>query len=147
MKSLALANGDIDIGAGRRAAVVAGKSKLLQDLALWLHEPYGLGPTTPRFGSLLTSYIGSSDEEAMIGSVVLEVRRILALYQAAQQEKLTRARREGTLGLWSRGEVLQEITSVKAKINLDAVIVTVRLKVLGQDGEQTMTIDLPTGAV
>ena len=129
MRSFRVRDGDLDIGAGRRAEFVDGEEKLMQDLSLWLLEPLGIGPTTPNFGSQLPDMVGAPDAEEEVAEVESEVGRILSIYQANQIERLREARDRGVLQNWSKSEILNDIVSVTARsqddaINVDAVIVT-----------------------
>jgi hypothetical protein len=148
MKSLRIVDGDIQLSVARRADFVYGKQKLFQDLQLWLFEPFGIGPTSPNFGSYLGSYVGHADLEAAAADIEAEVRRVLSLYQTWQMERLTKARDRRELGYWSRAEILEEIVEVKTKIRHDAVAVRVKLRTLAQ-AQQSLTIqfDVPTSGL
>ncbi len=142
MKCLRILDGDISFTTGRRAEFVYGKDKLLQDLKLWLMEPFGIGPTTPSFGTSLNEMIGEDRADALVAKVRAEIQRVLSLYQAFQFERLRLAKKNGTLAYWSRQEILQEITDVRVNATLDRVEVVVSLTTMSQAG-QNNAVSLP----
>lgn len=117
MKSIQIQNGDINVSAGN-LQFVTGSSKLAQDLNLWLQEPLegsppiGPGFTTPSFGSLLNSYIGSDNQQLMQAQVQAEILRILGLYQKNQMIALQKAQTISALTLWNKSEIIQQVTSI-----------------------------------
>jgi hypothetical protein len=139
LKSLRIADGDLQIVPGGAAAVVEGREKLVQDLAIWLMTPIGSSPLAPGFGSALPGMIGEADTDALTLSVESEVGRILGLYQANQLERLKASRDAGNLAVWNRSELLDEIVSVHASASDVAVYVTAVLNTAS--GQQ---IVLPT---
>lgn len=130
MKTVRITNGDIVLSVSRRMDFVYGQEKLVQDLKHWLAEPMGLGPTTRTFGSYLSEYIGTDDPESMKTLVSAEVKRVLGLYQAHQMRRLTQAKKNGTLGMWSRQEVLEEVVGVEVSSDLDAVSVHISVRTM-----------------
>lgn len=148
MKSIAIKDGDIDLALSRRMDFVRGKQKLLQDLRMWLSEPYGIGPTTPQFGSTLSDMIGTEDPELAAVQINAEVRRILGLYQSHQMERLRIAKARGTLGSWSRSEILQNVVDVASVVNLDKVRVVVKIRTLNENIEDLrFDVTITTGGV
>lgn len=133
MKTLRLKDGDLSIDLGRRLEFVRGRDKLLQDLKLWLLEPLGTGFTTPSFGSLVEGFIGSDDPEEVAADLAAEIRRVILLYQRWQLERITAARTEGTLGYWTKSEIIEEIVEVKTRAVYDTVEVKISLKTLTGD--------------
>lgn len=136
MKSFRVVDGDMEIGASRRASVVIGTPKLIQDLSMWLLEPFGTGFTTPSFGSLLNSYVardsagrlqgafvGRQSATQMQAEVEAEVDRVLNLYQQAQIQKIRQAQIDGRLYLYTRAEILDAINSVTSSTDADRAIV------------------------
>lgn len=143
MKNLRIIDGDIVLGIGNHLAMVTGKDKLLQDLRLWLIEPFGTGFTTPNFGSLLSGYIGELNPEEQLSEIEDEVRRILGIYQAHQMENIRAAQSRGELSSYSKKEILNVIKTVEASAVRDAILVKVVIQNLS-DTEIIipLTIDL-----
>lgn len=130
MRSLQIRDGDLVLGVGRRAALVYGKEKLLQDLRLWLLEPFGMGFTTKQWGSRLGEFVGGSNPELFQAEVESEIRRILTLYQAWQYERVQQAQYDGQTRNWSRSEILAEITEVSSQVFMDRIVVRVEIRTL-----------------
>lgn len=116
MKNFKIHEGDLVLGPTKHVEMVRGRSKLIQDLSLWLLEPLGTGWTTPGFGSTLWERIGGQMSEENIAEAVSEVERVLALYQQDQVQKVQQARLQGRLGLYSRTEILDVIEDVRAQV-------------------------------
>ena len=102
------------MGPGKRLEFAGGSEKLLQELRLWIGEPLGIGPTTPRFGSILSDLIGSSEVPSHLIEAEGEVRRILGLFRASQSATIQEDYDLGTMSRWLPSEVLKEVVSVKA---------------------------------
>lgn len=102
------------MGPGKRLVFAGGEEKLLQELRLWIGEPLGIGPTTPRFGSILSSLIGSSEVSSHLIEAEGEVRRILGLFQAHQSSMVQEDYDMGSMSRWHPSEILSEVISVRA---------------------------------
>lgn len=136
MKNFRVAGGDLVLNSARRVDTVTGEQKLLQDLTLWLLEPVGTGFIDPSFGSKLDTFIGLTAD--MADSVTEEIQRVLNRYQNNQAERIKNAQRNGQIYLFTRREVLWEITSVLSSTDKDRVAVTAKIKTAsGKD----LTID------
>lgn len=134
MRSLRIKDGDISLGPGRRAEFVDGRDKLIQDLKLWLMEPFGRGFLTPNFGSVLYEEIGAGGAESRLLEIEEEIRRVLELYQAWQVERLRSAKQNGLLQNFSKSEVLNVIESIEARADGTTVFVDIRVSTLGDAG-------------
>lgn len=143
MRSMKVVDGDLVIGPGRRADMVEGEEKLLQDLSLWLMEPLGVGETTPSFGSQLPDLIGQADPNTLTLEVQTEVSRLLSLYQANQLERLRSDRDAGLLSNWTKAELLDEIVDVSAITDgLDRVLVTAKIRnAVGATVDLSLSVD------
>jgi hypothetical protein len=139
LRSLRVKDGDIALDSSHRASFVVGDRKLLQDLALWLMEPLGVGLTTPDFGSQLWDLIGSVNPSARAAEVEAEVSRILSLYQATQFARIKSARDNGTLYLFAPSEILNKIESVVATPVDDRVDVSVKIQT-ASGGQMTIPL-------
>ena len=122
-----------------------GKKKLIEDLQRWLEEPIGTGFTTPNFGSLLNTYIGSNGFSLSTNSIDNEILRVLQLYQGQQMLDLRYAQNAAKLSNWNKSEIIQNIVSIESIVDGTSIIshvyintldnVTVSLDIyLGNDG-------------
>jgi phage baseplate assembly protein W len=117
--SIQLLNGDIAV-TGSTFNYVTGLDKLMQDMQLWILEPYGTDLMHSTFGSMLDSYIGtiiSSTAQQMIQS---EVLRVLSNYQQLQLKRYT-----ANPTKFSPDELLNTINSVSVQIQYSSVYVVV----------------------
>lgn len=142
MRSFRVENGDLALSPGRIVDFVQGQNKLVQDLTLWLLEPYGIGYTTPAFGSLLLSMIGTAFGEGQLADVESEVNRILELYQANQFQRIKAARDNGKLYLYTKREILNQIGQITSTQLLDHAQIQVGIKTAsGQDTQIAAILD------
>jgi hypothetical protein len=138
MKNFRITDGDLDLGQSKRADLVTGRDKLIQDLVLWLLEPLGTGYSTPGFGSLLNSivtvgtrsrregrFIGQEFTEDLAVEVEAEIDRVLSLYQQNQVQNIRAARIAGRLYLYSKTEILDSINGITSSRDGDRAIINV----------------------
>lgn len=130
MKTLQVQNGDIQLDSGGRLLFRRGSDKLVQDLTLWLKEPYGTSFTAPSYGSTLVSMIGSSMDSGTTALVQSEVTRILNLYQSQQILSLQTAQNLSQLSNWNKSEIIGSINSVSVSQYYTSVIVEIVLTTL-----------------
>jgi len=130
MKTLQVQNGDIQLDSGGRLLFRRGSDKLVQDLTLWLKEPYGTSFTAPSYGSTLTSMIGGSMDSGTTALVQSEVSRILNLYQSQQILSLQTAQNLSQLSNWNKSEIIGSINSVSVSQYYTSVIVEIVLTTL-----------------
>lgn len=129
MKTLALANGDLVVGAGGHRTV-SGSEKVRQEIALALGEYWG----TDRFhadqwGSVLTDYLGQPIDTA--GSLEFDVRteiaRVLANYVAIQTTEIYNDYLDGRRSRFDTADVIRSVDSIDvAKVN-DSFRITIAL--------------------
>ena len=112
MKTLQVGNGDLQKDSGGRLQFVQGNSKLLQDLTLWLKENYGIGFTTPNFGSTLPAMVGSAITRSSMNEIQAEVQRVITLYQTQQFLALRQAQTTSQLANWNKSEIINSINSI-----------------------------------
>ena len=144
MNTITVSNGDIQMNSGK-IQFSTGKKKLIEDLQRWLEEPIGTGFTTPNFGSLLNTYIGSNGFSLSTNSIDNEILRVLQLYQGQQMLDLRYAQNAAKLSNWNKSEIIQNIVSIESIVDGTSIIshvyintldnVTVSLDIyLGNDG-------------
>jgi hypothetical protein len=129
MKALALSNGDLVVG-HQGHSTVSGSSKIRQDLALALGEPLGDDRFHPEWGSVLPFYIGgpvSDDVQAIVRS---EVSRVLSNYIAVRDEYILEDRLSGSGSRFDSSDVVSSVDSISAKVDMDAIRITVALTTL-----------------
>jgi len=112
MKTLQVSNGDLALDSGGRLQFVVGTNKLVQDLALWLEEQYGVGFTTPNFGSMLYSMVGGPITSNTLSQIQAEIQRILSLYSAQQLQKLQNLQQSSQLSYYNKSEIIQNIGDI-----------------------------------
>ena len=130
MKTLQVTNGDLALDSGGRLQFLQGTNKLVQDLALWLQEPYGIGFTTPSFGSTLPGLIGGESTASTIALVQSEVQRIISLYQSQQIISLQNAQNLSQLGNWNKSEIINSINNIDVQQNYTSILVNVSITTL-----------------
>lgn len=129
--SLAVVNGDLAIGPGRRFETVSGQQKLKQDLMLWVLERFGQDPSYVGYGSHLDEFIGSIASVDVTNEIRNEILRLLQQYQALQYNKV-RTETVQLLGksTLSADEIINTIDSVNVKVTATLVLAQVRLTTL-----------------
>ena len=129
MKTITVSNGDIQMNSGK-IQFSTGKQKLIEDLQRWLEEPLGTGFTTPNFGSLLNTYIGSNSFGLNTNSVDNEVLRVLQLYQGQQVLDLKYAQSAAKLSNWNKSEIIQNILSIESAVQGTSIVCKITLTTL-----------------
>ena len=130
MKTLQVKNGDLVLDSGGRPVFITGSTKLVQDLSLWLNEEYGVGYTTPNFGSTLNELIGGGITQGSIAQVQSEISRVLELYRSQQIQDLLEAQQLQQLGNWNKSELIQSIGPIQVTPGYGFLQVTVALTTL-----------------
>lgn len=119
--SFAVAEKDIQLK-GSHVGLAYGRSKLIQDLSLWLTERYRSDRFHSNYGSILDGFIGEVMDPMTAHEVEAEVLRVLQNYQAVQYRRM----QEDPTSL-SPEEVLIEVEDVNAKVDFDSVVVVVSI--------------------
>lgn len=83
--SLMLSGGDLST-ASSMLQTVSGTEKLKQDIHAWLTEAYQIDRFHPKYGSLMTSYIGQPMNVDSVFAVQVEVARVLSNLQSYQKQ-------------------------------------------------------------
>lgn len=142
MKTLALASGDLVVGQSGHE-VVRGASKIRQDLALALGEPYGTDRFHPTLGSVLPSYLGEPITQEIQSLVVTEVARVIQQYIDTQAAEVLRDGLSESRTRYETADVVSRVDSVDAHVDLDSIRVRVALTTLsGQSVSVTRTVNL-----
>ena len=83
--SLMLSGGDLST-ASSMLQTVSGTEKLKQDIHAWLTEAYQIDRFHPKYGSLMTSYIGQPMNVDSVFAIQVEVARVLSNLQSYQKQ-------------------------------------------------------------
>lgn len=140
-KSLAIVNGDLAIGPGRKFESVSGRDKLLQDLKLWVLEKIGTDPATPGYGSRLDggiedgtnvpSFIGRIAQDQTVMEIRSEIIDLIIRFQAMQYDSIrAETIRYGGHNTMSADQVVSTIESVDIKFVGTMVIAQVKIGTL-----------------
>lgn len=144
--SFAIINGDLSIGSGRRFETVSNKSKLAQDLELWVLEKIGTDPLLQGFGSHLDEFIGGIISIDSINQIRNEILRLVQQYQAMQYNKI-RTETIKYLGktTLSSDEVINSIDSVDIKqVSGTLLLVQVKISTLAHS---QLRLTIPVGGL
>lgn len=132
MKTLALANGDLVVGAAGHRTISGGR-KIRQELALQLGERYQSDRFHPDMGSILIEYIGAPIDDETEMMVRDEVSRVIAQYIAIQQREVLRDHLAQRMSRFDASDVVVGIENVVAQVGFDTVRVSASL--ITQSGE------------
>lgn len=137
MKTFEIRNGDLVIGPGG-FGTITGPTKLRQDLAVAVREPYASDRFHPRWGSMLDTFVGQVSNPYSQSAVASEVHRLLGNYIAVQQDQITSDATRGVKPRYGTGEVISSVDSVQTIQTMDRLSVKVSLRTLS--GEQVTLI-------
>ena len=130
MKTLQVKNGDLALDTGGRLQFVIGSNKLVQDISLWLQEDFGIGFTTPNFGSILQGLIGSGITSSSVSTVQAEVSRVISLYRAQQIQTLQAIQQSSQLSNYNTSEIIQSVSDITVAQGTGFISVLVSLTTL-----------------
>ena len=130
MKTLQVTNGDLALDTGGRLQFVIGSNKLVQDISLWLQEDFGIGFTTPNFGSILQGLIGSGITSSSVSTVQAEVSRVISLYRAQQIQTLQAIQQSSQLSNYNKSEIIQSVSDITVAQGTGFISVLVSLTTL-----------------
>jgi hypothetical protein len=133
MFTLLVQNGDLQIGA-TGFATLNGPAKIYQDLTISTLEPYGCDRFHPRWGSMLSTYIGDTITEVEESMIEAEISRLVNNYILVQQDNIISESALGLQSQYSTNEVVGSVESVNVVQNQDYL--TVKVLVLTISGEQ-----------
>lgn len=119
--SLQVQNGDLVV-VGSECQIVAGTSKLQQDLTLWLLSRVGSSRFHPTWGAALQSYIGSLIGSATQANVYNEIMRVLTNYQAMVLQLFS-----ANPSIFSLAELPYSIDSINVSVTYDTVYSSIRV--------------------
>lgn len=139
--------------AGSSLATVTGSNKLTQDLRCHLLEHMGTDPYNPGYGSLIDggvnavgqvvdSPIGSNNWDLVQHNLSIEIRRIIAVYQAAQVERAKTDRLRYNKNTLTTDEMLIGVGAIEYVRNQDQLTVNITLTI-GNGATQQIALNLP----
>jgi len=139
MKALQVYNGDLSLDSGGKLQFLQGSSKLVQDLGLWLQEPYGTSFTAPSFGSTLYSMVGGEVNGVTSALIETEIRRVVGLYQSQQLLTLQTAQNTSQLANYNKSEIINVVNSIQLSQSQTAIYAYVTITTLANS---TLTLNL-----
>jgi len=145
MKTLQVSNGDIQLDTGGRLKFVLGSNKLTQDIALWLQEEYGVGYTTPNFGSILESLIGGPVTSGTTSQIQVEIQRVLSLYRAQQIQTLQSLQQASHLSYYNKSEIIQSVGNISVYQGTGFIGVNVSITTLSNSTVALNLLITPNG--
>jgi hypothetical protein len=142
VKTLQLKNGDLVVGSAGHQ-VVEGTSKIRQDLAMALGEPYGDDRFHTGWGSMLPNYIGDGATDEVKALVVSETARVLQAYVDSQATDILRDSLAASRSRYATADVVRQVNGVDATLTLDTIQLKVSLTTqAGQNVVLTRTVSL-----
>ena len=129
MKSLALVNGDLSVGAGGNR-LVTGSARIRQDLALALGEEIGNDQFHPEWGSVLVRFLGQPIDEETEFNIRSEIARVIKQYIDAQAQSilvngLNRNRQNS-----NTGDIVIGVSDINTTVMYDTIKVSANLQTL-----------------
>lgn len=142
MKTFALKSGDIAL-AGNQYAMVSGIDRVKQQIGLCIRETYGTDRFHPRWGSVLSEWIGSViNRPGLELEIRSEIVRVIKNFAAAQSAAIDARAVRGLSPVQSPSEVVIGVTDIKIQQLEDRIIAKVDLRTAGG---QTVTITTAPG--
>lgn len=141
MRTFALRSGDLVL-AGNAYGMVAGTARVQQQLGLCLREPYGSDRFHPRWGSVLSDWIGrviQGNELAI--EIRAEVLRVIKNFIAAQNAVIDDRAVRGMRPVIGPNEVIVDVGSIRVIQQQDSLIVKVTL--ITQGGQEFSIVTAP----
>jgi phage baseplate assembly protein W len=135
MKTLALANGDLVVGATGHQTV-SGAPKIRQELALALGEDYAMDRFHPDMGSILIEFIGQPITEETETLIRAEVGRVVQQYIAIQDREVLRDHLAQRMSRFDASDVVVGISGITAQVDYDTVRVSATLTTQSGDTVQ-----------
>lgn len=137
MKSWQISGGDLVPGSGG-FKTVTGAARLIQGLRHALAEPLGVDRFHPGWGSLVDDFVGQPLNEGTAWELEQEVNRVIGNFVAVQNEKINRAAARGTSTLYTRADVLADVSRVDVTYQQDKASITVTISTMSGDEVSTV---------
>ena len=142
MRGLLIENGDLVIGQGG-FVLTEGPTKVRQDLSHAAAEELGLDRFHPRWGSLLSRYVGMPEGDEVRALVKSEMNRIVQNYISVQNFNLREDQRLGRPNRYNASELVSEVASIDVRQEYDRFFVRVTVTTFG--GESVVLAGSVTG--
>lgn len=137
MKSWQVSGGDLVIGQGG-FQTVTGAARIIQHIRHALSEPLGIDRFHPGWGSLIDEFVGQPLNEGTAWELEQEVNRVIGNFMAVQNEKINRAAARGNSSLYTRADVLSEVSSVDVTYRQDQASILITVSTLSGDEVSTV---------
>lgn len=131
MQTLALVNGDLMPAQGGYL-LVTGVDRIRQDLTLALLEEYGSDRFHPKWGSVITRYIGNVITPQLETLVRAEVNRTVQNYIIIQQAEVLRDSQVDVKGRFKTSDVVRSLLSLSTTVHTDRIDVQLALETLAR---------------
>lgn len=132
--SLMLSGGDLST-ASSMLQTVSGIKKLEQDIHAWLTEAYQVDRFHPKYGSLMTSYIGQPMNVDSVFAIQVEVARVLSNLQSYQKQMY---QQDPTL--YSPDELLDYVDDISTVFDQDRLRIGITFRTATGDTAYTETV-------
>ena len=132
--SLMLSGGDLST-ASSMLQTVSGTEKLKQDIHAWLTEAYRVDRFHPKYGSLMTSYIGQPMNVDSVFAIQVEVARVLSNLQSYQKQMY---QQDPTL--YSPDELLDYVDDISTVFDQDRLRIGITFRTATGDTAYTETV-------
>lgn len=140
MKTLEIRAGDLALAPGGYA-MLTGRAKMKQDLAVAVREPLGCDRFHPNWGSVLGEMIGGISGDDTKGRILAEINRLIFNYSAVQNDQFAGTYSSGQ-PLYTNDEVISAVTGIKITAREDAFYVRVSLVTMANN---TVTLTTKVG--
>lgn len=132
MQTFVIKDGDLVLGPGG-FSMIDGPQKVQQDLGVSMREPFGCDRFHPRWGTVLTDFIGQPVHEGTKALVQSEVNRIIQNYVASQNLVMSQDAAAGRKSRFSSGEIINSIDAVDVQQQFDRFFVRITLTTVAGD--------------
>jgi phage baseplate assembly protein W len=136
MKQLQLRDGDLVLGTGGYSTI-EGAARVSQDLGCAVREPLGSDRFHPKWGTVLTDYVGRDVDVETAALVRSEVSRVVQNYITIQTLQMTRDADAGLRSRFTPGDIITSIPVIQTQQKMDQI--NVRASV-GTASGQTVSV-------
>ena len=129
MKSLALVNGDLSVGAGGYQ-LVTGSARIRQDLALALGEEIGNDQFHPEWGSVLIRFLGQPIDQETEFNVRAEIARVVQNYINIQAQNVIYNGLNRNRQTMNDADIVVGVSNITTTVMYDTIQISANLQTL-----------------
>jgi phage baseplate assembly protein W len=137
MKSLALVNGDLSVGAGGYQ-LVTGSARIRQDMALALGEEIGNDQFHPEWGSVLIRFLGQQIDQETQFHIRSEIARVIRQYIDAQAQVILINNINRNRQTSGSADIVVGVSDITTTVSYDTIQISANLQTLSG---KTIAID------